>query len=73
MTREHDRRATIGPYYHGYFRGILGDRIFPSPKTDWIEMLKTAFCMVLASWMTLCIMMIIYSREVAEFVFERVQ
>jgi hypothetical protein len=34
-------------------------------------MVKTAFCLVLASWMTFCIMIIIYSREVADFVFER--
>jgi hypothetical protein len=38
-----------------------------------LEMLKTAFCLVLASWMTGCIMMIVYSREIAEFMIERMQ
>jgi hypothetical protein len=36
-------------------------------------MFKTAFCLVLASWMTACIMIIIYSREIAEFMLERMQ
>jgi len=38
-----------------------------------MEMLKTAFCLVLATWMTGCIMAIVYSREIAVFIVERMQ
>ena len=36
-------------------------------------MLKTAFCLVLATWMAACLMAIVYSREIAQFIFERLQ
>jgi hypothetical protein len=46
---------------------------FGVPTERGLEMLKTAFCLVLASWMTACIMAIVYSRQIAEFVVERMQ
>ena len=46
---------------------------FGVPSEKGLKMLKTAFCLVLASWMTGCIMAVIYSREIAEFMVERMQ
>jgi hypothetical protein len=58
------------PHNHGYkqwrpavkFEGI-------SDRT--LEMLKIAALLAFASWMTLCIMLIVFSREIAEFIVER--
>lgn len=58
--------------YYGYI-SRWRDYTFGVPTERGLEMLKVSFCLVLTSWMTFCIMMIIYSREIAEFVFERVQ
>jgi len=50
----------------------LSGVIFTPPKDDGVlEMLKTAFCLVLASWMTGCLMAIVYAREIAQFIVER--
>lgn len=58
--------------YYGYI-SRWRDYTFGVPTERGLEMLKTAFCLVLASWMTFCIMMIVYSREIAEFMVERMQ
>jgi hypothetical protein len=60
------------PDNYGLPSGPLTD-MFPPVRDRTMEMLKTAFCLVLASWMTACIMIIIYSREIAEFMVERMQ
>lgn len=60
------------PHNYGLSSVPLTD-IFPPVRDRAMEMLKTAFCLVLASWMTACIMIIIYSREIAEFMVERMQ
>jgi hypothetical protein len=36
-----------------------------------LEMVKTFACVAFAAWMALCVMMIVYYREVAELIFER--
>jgi len=56
--------------YYGYI-SRWRNYTFGAPTSRGLEMLKTAFCLVLASWMTACIMMIVYSREIAEFILER--
>lgn len=38
-----------------------------------LEMLKTLFCIVLATWVTSALMVIVYSREIATFMVERMQ
>lgn len=47
--------------------------ICASPKDGVLEMLKVAFCAMLTSWMTGCMMAVIYSREIAVFIVERLQ
>lgn len=55
----------------GYNTGEVGHKFNLSEKG--LEMLKVAACLVLASWMTGCIMMVVYSREIAQFMIERLQ
>lgn len=55
----------------GYRARPTGHR-FPLSK-EGLEMLKVVFCAVLASWMAGCLMAIVYSREIAGFIVERMQ
>lgn len=59
------------PDLYGYMLREQG-RKFGAPYRG-LEMLKTAFCWVLASWMTCCILMIFYSREIAVFMVDHLQ
>lgn len=51
----------------------LYDAMFSAPEDRMIEMVKVAFMLVLASWMTACLMAIVYSKDIAEFIVERSQ
>lgn len=55
----------------GYNTGRAGHKFTLSEKG--LEMLKVAACLVLATWMTACLMMVVYSREIAHFMVERLQ
>jgi hypothetical protein len=66
-----DRSVMDTPFPYGYISEGLGARFERSRKV--LEMVKVAFCAVLASWMTGCLMAIVYSREIAVFIVERMQ
>jgi hypothetical protein len=72
MAGEGKRFVMPGRGSYGYLTAWR-NYTFGVPTERGLEMLKTAFCLVLASWMTACMMAVVYSREIAEFVFERVQ
>lgn len=60
------------PHNHGYNKADEAFR-FQGRSKRTLEMLKVGFCAVLATWMTACLMTIIYSKEIAAFIVERSQ
>lgn len=60
------------PHNHGY-KDLVPAFNFDALSEETLEMLKVAFCAVLASWMTAALMAIVYSREIAQFIVERSQ
>lgn len=68
---EHDPEHMAGPSYYGY-RVTGGGRKFQLSEKG-LEMLKVAFCLAFAAWMSACVMMAVYSGEIARFMVERMQ
>lgn len=59
------------PHNHGYKDWVPAFN-FEGLSEDSLEMVKVAFMLVLATWMTAAIMAMVYSREIAQFIMERI-
>lgn len=57
--------------FSGYKASRAGHRFRLSERA--LEMLKVAACLAFVTWMASCVMLAVYSREIAVFMVERMQ
>lgn len=72
MTDDREKMVMNYPLLNGY-NPPSEEFTSKGLSEETLDMLKTCFCLVLASWMTGVIMMAVYSREIAVFLVERWQ